>query len=57
MVLLRKLKVGECFQFNRYSAVFIRCKGGYRHAMGGALGKIDPLWKVIPFNPYSGVNK
>lgn len=33
----KQLKVGQTFQFAKDGAVFIRCRGGFRHGCGGPL--------------------
>lgn len=54
MVSLKKMKVGQAFQFYGDGVVFIRCRGGYRNGRGGPLRLIDPLWVVIPYDPAGG---
>lgn len=42
-----KLKQGEAFQFdNQTGAVYVRCRGGYRHGCGGELAKMYPAMPV-----------
>ncbi len=33
----KQLKVGQAFMFCEYGAVFVRCRGGFRHGQGGPM--------------------
>lgn len=47
----RHVEVGDAFTFDAGGAVFVRCRGGYRHGSGGELcpAPVDPLTAVYPW--------
>ena len=51
MTTLNKIKLGSPFQFEIDGAVFIKCRGGFRSAQGGALHACNPNQKIFIFKP------
>lgn len=47
---LSKLRIGDAFQFELNGTVFVKCRGGFRHALGGQLHACAPHQIVFKFN-------
>lgn len=51
----RKIKCGHSFKFDIDGPVFVKCRGGFRHGLGGQLHACQPRVSVYSFNPMGGI--